>query len=51
MFDEDYAVMFMDYLIEFIKDTDLLNHINLCGLQLKYVSGGSKFQQLAQAMH
>jgi hypothetical protein len=47
LFDEDYAMMFMDAMVEYIKDTDLLNHLNLSGLQLKYVAGGMKFQQLA----
>lgn len=41
----------MDAMVEYIKETDLLNHINLSGLQIKYVGGGAKFQQLAQAMH
>lgn len=43
LFDEDYAVMFIDCLVDFIKETEILNHINLSGLQLKYVTGGNKF--------
>jgi hypothetical protein len=32
---------------EYLKDTDFLNHLNLSGLQLKYIQYGEKFTELA----
>ena len=36
---------------EFLKDTDMLNHLDLSGLQLKSFCRGEKFQKMALCLN